>query len=109
VAEKFVASSPGSAARPDAPARLTFAVNVRRARQRTGITQRQLAELSGLQRTFIGSVERAERNISVDNMDRIAGALRTTVASLLEPETDLPDAAAGAPRAAGDEARELKL
>jgi transcriptional regulator with XRE-family HTH domain len=89
VAEKLVASSPGSAARPDAPARLTFAVNVRRARQRTGITQRQLAELSGLQRTFIGSVERAERNISVDNMDRIAGALRTTVASLLEPEADL--------------------
>ncbi len=71
--------------RPEAPARITFATNVRRARTQLGISQEKLAELSGLHRTFVSSVERGERNISVDNMERVASALRVKLAILLTP------------------------
>jgi transcriptional regulator with XRE-family HTH domain len=50
-----------------------------------GISQEKLAELSGLHRTFVSSVERGERNISVDNMERVASALRVKLATLLTP------------------------
>jgi transcriptional regulator with XRE-family HTH domain len=71
--------------RPEAPARIVFATNVRRARMQLGISQEKLAELSGLHRTFVSSVERGERNISVDNMERVASALRVKLAILLTP------------------------
>jgi transcriptional regulator with XRE-family HTH domain len=75
----------GFGQQPDAPARVTFADNVRRVRKEQHITQETLAERSGLHRTFVSSVERGDRNISVDNMERVAQALRTTVAILVTP------------------------
>jgi transcriptional regulator with XRE-family HTH domain len=47
------------------------------------LTQEELGERCGLHRTFIGSVERGERNISVLNLRQIAVALRVPVADLL--------------------------
>jgi transcriptional regulator with XRE-family HTH domain len=44
-----------------------------------GISQEKLSELTGLHRTYVGSVERSERNVSVDNMERIAKALNTSL------------------------------
>jgi transcriptional regulator with XRE-family HTH domain len=73
--------------RPVSSGRMTFATNVRQARKQLGITQVKLAERSGLHRTFVSSVERGARNISVDNMQRVATALRTTVAALVTPRT----------------------
>jgi len=40
--------------------------------------------LAGLHRTYVGSVERAERNISIDNIEALARALQVTVVTLLD-------------------------
>jgi len=49
------------------------------------LTQAQLADTCGLHRTFIGSVERGERNVAILSLRRIARSLRTTPAELLSP------------------------
>lgn len=64
-------------------ARRVFAANLRAVRLRHGLTQEALAELSGLHRTYVGSVERGERNVSIDNMESLAHALDVQVADLL--------------------------
>lgn len=56
---------------------------MRAARFALNLSQEDLAELCGLHRTYIGSVERAERNISIDNMEKIATALKTELRDLL--------------------------
>lgn len=63
--------------------RLIFAGNVRKFRGVRGLSQEQLADLCGLHRTYIGSVERGERNVSIDNMERIAAALDAELPDLL--------------------------
>ena len=64
-------------------ARGIFAANMRQFRHAAGLSQEALAALCGLHRTYIGSVERGERNISIDNMAAIARALKCTVAALV--------------------------
>lgn len=64
-------------------ARQCFAQNLRHLRTSQGISQEELAYRSGLHRTYVGSVERGERNISIDNMERLANALSVDLASLL--------------------------
>ena len=64
-------------------ARLIFARNVRKERLARALSQERLAELSGLHRTYVGSVERGERNISIDNIERLANALEVDVVDLL--------------------------
>jgi transcriptional regulator with XRE-family HTH domain len=49
------------------------------------MSQEQLAELADLHRTYVGSVERGERNISIDNIEALAKALKKTCADLLTP------------------------
>lgn len=65
-------------------ARQIFATNLRRIRVARGLSQETLAELAGLHRTYVGSVERGERNISIDNMERLARALGATIQALLD-------------------------
>lgn len=64
-------------------ARLLFAANMRHFRHKLGLSQEALAVLCGLHRTYIGSVERGERNISIDNMERIANALQVNLTEML--------------------------
>ena len=61
-----------------------FALNLKMARERLGLSQEALAAVAGLHRTYVGSVERGERNISIDNIERLASALGVSPASLLE-------------------------
>lgn len=56
---------------------------IREQRTARGWTQDELGEKCELHRTFIGSVERGERNVSILNLKVIAGALRVSLAELL--------------------------
>lgn len=58
--------------------------NIKAARQRKGLSQEALADLCGLHRTYIGAVERAERNITLQTLAKLASALGLTPQSLLE-------------------------
>jgi len=64
---------------------LLFAENLRAVRKASGLSQEDLAERSGLHRTYVGSVERGERNISIDNMEALASALGKTLREMLTP------------------------
>src|SRR3954453_21515806 len=57
------------------PLRDILARNMRRLRAARGLSQEALAHESGVNRTYLSSVERAERNVSIDNIARIAEAL----------------------------------
>lgn len=67
-------------------ARLVFAANLRRIRSDRGLSQEALAALAKLHRTYVGSVERGERNISIDNMDKLARALEVSIVDLLRED-----------------------
>jgi transcriptional regulator with XRE-family HTH domain len=50
------------------------------------MTQEELADAAGLHRTYIGSLERGERNVSIDNIERLAAALGVEASALLVDE-----------------------
>lgn len=60
-----------------------LAENIRVYRNINGLSQEQLAEISGLHRTYIGSVERKERNVTLNTLTCLAKALNTSVPKLL--------------------------
>jgi transcriptional regulator with XRE-family HTH domain len=62
--------------------RKRFGAAVRAKRQEIGISQEKLAELADLDRTYVGGIERGERNPSLVNIGKIADALGVPVASL---------------------------
>jgi transcriptional regulator with XRE-family HTH domain len=64
--------------------KLTVGATIRDLRIRAGFSQELLAEKSGLHRTYIGGVERGERNISLENIVRVAHALKVKPSQLLE-------------------------
>ena len=66
-------------------ARKRLALRLRSERALRGLSQEQLADLAGLHRTYVGSVERSERNVSIDNIDQLANALGLDIAVLLAP------------------------
>ena len=62
----------------------TLAENIRAARTRAGLSQELLAEKADLSRNYIGNVERAEYQITVEALSRIAKALKLPLSELLE-------------------------
>ncbi|MEK6552818.1 MAG: helix-turn-helix transcriptional regulator, partial [Bacteroidota bacterium] len=61
-----------------------FADKVRELRIKKNLSQEKLGELSNLHRTYIGMVERAEKNISLKNIQKIAKALNVRLENLFE-------------------------
>ena len=74
--------------KPDTTLRAIFADNVRNLRKVRGLSQEALADAASLHRTYIGSVERSERNLSLDNIGKIAAALGVSPDSLLRSNVD---------------------
>ena len=71
--------------------RRTLAQNLRSGRRARGWSQEELAARCGLHRTYIGSVERCERNVTLETLVRLAAVLEVGVVDLLTP---IPDDAA---------------
>ena len=68
---------------PQSRARKNFASNLRRHRLDQGLSQERLAEKAKLHPNYVGSVERGERNVSIDNMEKLAEALGVDLRDLL--------------------------
>lgn len=60
-------------------------MNIVRLRKEKGWSQEDLALEAGLHRTFVAHVERQARNISIDNVERLADALQVSIHALLLP------------------------
>lgn len=60
-----------------------FGKRLREVREEAGISQEKLAELSTLHRTYVSSVERGKRNISIENIERLALALGVSMRDLM--------------------------
>lgn len=76
------------AKKPSPATRATLAANVKAFRAANCYSQERLAELCGLHRTYIGSVEREERNVSLSTLEVLAAALGVSVPDLLTHRAD---------------------
>jgi len=61
-----------------------FSNNVRKYRIKQNLSQEELAEKAGVHRTYIGSVERGERNITINVMEKICIALEMSIIDLFK-------------------------
>jgi transcriptional regulator with XRE-family HTH domain len=68
---------------PSDSLRATLADNIKAFRSKKGLSQEGLAELCGLHRTYIGSVERQERNVTLSTLEVLSAALEIRVPELL--------------------------
>ena len=62
---------------------IKFGDRVREVRTQKGLSQEQLAHLADVHRTYIGMIERAEKNITLINIEKIANALQINIKDLL--------------------------
>jgi transcriptional regulator with XRE-family HTH domain len=60
-----------------------FGKRLRQIREKVGVSQEKLAEMAELHRTYVSSVERGKRNISLLNIDRLARALGVSLRELM--------------------------
>lgn len=70
-------------------ARARLAKNLRLLRAEVGLSQEALADLVDLHRTYVGSIERSERNVSLDNVEKLAMALKIDICELLSASLPL--------------------
>lgn len=66
-----------------------FGGRLREIRHKKGFSQEELAELAGIDRTYVGGVERGERNLSLLNVKRISDALGINVKDLFDDDFKL--------------------
>ncbi|TRZ50708.1 XRE family transcriptional regulator [bacterium] len=66
------------------PTRKKLGIRIRKIRESLGISQEELGYRAGVHRTYIGAIERAEQNVSIDNIHKIARALKVPADELLK-------------------------
>jgi len=76
--------------RPSAALKRVLAQNIVRLRRSKGFSQEELADVCGLHRTYVGSVERGERNVTLSTLEVFAGALGVSVIDLLTKDAHAP-------------------
>ena len=62
---------------------IKFGKRVREERLKRKLSQEEFAEIAGVHRTYIGMIERAEKNITLENIEKIAKALKIRISDLL--------------------------
>lgn len=77
---------------PASNAKQILAKNVRQLRTQAGLSQEELAARADLHRTYISSIERAERNVTLENIFILADALGVTPAELVTPSDEMEGA-----------------
>ena len=69
----------------DGQLQATLGTNLRAYRHRAGLSQEDLADVLGVHRTYLGGVERGERNLTLRSVERIADTLQLSPLELLSP------------------------
>ena len=62
--------------------RRRFGRAIRKRREQTGLSQEEFADRCGLHRTYMGAIERGERNVSLINLEKIARAFKISLSEL---------------------------
>jgi transcriptional regulator with XRE-family HTH domain len=62
--------------------RVRFGMAVRARRRKLGVSQEEFAEMCGLDRTYVGGIERGERNLSLVNIEKIAQTFKISLSEL---------------------------
>ncbi len=63
---------------------IRFGKKVREERKKLGLSQEEFADRASVHRTYVGMIERAEKNITLESMEKIAKALKIKISDLLE-------------------------
>ena len=63
---------------------IKFGQKVRERRAELGLSQEELASRAGVHRTYIGMIERAEKNITLENIEKISKALKLNIDDLMK-------------------------
>ena len=61
-----------------------FGLKIRHYRIKQGLSQEELGDRANLHRTYIGMIERAEKNITLKNIEKLAAALRVNISQLFK-------------------------
>jgi transcriptional regulator with XRE-family HTH domain len=64
--------------------RIRFGRALRRRREKLGVSQEAFADMCELDRSYIGGIERGERNVALVNIEKIAKTLRLSIAQLFQ-------------------------
>lgn len=73
--------------KPSSPLTAILAANLRAFREDKGLSQEDFADLCGLHRTYVGSIERCERNVTLSTLEVFASVMGVSVPQLLTGKT----------------------